>query len=426
MNNKPARLAINLKNRTVSRWGWAVAVSITLFVSPSASASASRISPGAAAAHTVSQQGNQFAIDLFQRVAAPPGNALVSPWSIRTALSLASAGAHGKTLAAMNKVLHLAPQATQHLGTKFLNELIQRRPGVTVTMANRLWVAKMFPIKPTFAWTAVNDYAGGISYADFTKPGFEVSRINAWVAKQTGGHIKDLLAPSDVNKDTALVLTNATYFKGTWTLPFDPARTRNDLFRVRTDYSVSTPMMHQKFKPVAESWKPSVRHEKRKNYELLELPYSSGHLALTILAPPLAVGGLSAFIQTLKASDFKPNAGRISEPLNVILPKFKFSKKVGLKRTLSAMGLKDLFSKGAEFGGMSYVPLWLGDVIHQAFIQLDETGTEAAAATAVTAVGGAAKPVTTVNVDRPFVFAIRDTRTGTLLYMGRMDDPTKR
>jgi serpin B len=258
-------------------------------------------------------------------------------------------------------------------------------------------------------------YGAGLRLVDYVKA-TEAARkaINGWVSDQTEQRIPELLVPGVLTQDTRLTLVNAIYLKAPWLEAFQASATSAGIFTKADGSSVSVPFMHQT---------AGLRYAKGDGWQAVELPYAGGSLAMTVILPD----NLAAFGQTLDATTLDTITSALADTqVTLALPKFSIETKVQLGELLSALGMPTAFSGSADFSGITTAEqLAISDVIHQANIDVDEKGTTAAAATAVVmrATGMPAEPVS-VAVDRPFLFALRDVPTGTILFLGRVADPS--
>lgn len=355
------------------------------------------------------------------------GNLLFSPYSVSQALAMTYAGAEGETAAQMAEALDFALPAPA-LGDAFAAldaDLVARGSGDdgdgALRIANALWGERSYPFSEAYSAEIAGDYGAGVQQADFTSaPEAAREEINAWVAEHTEDRIKDIVPPGALSAATRLVLANAIYFYGPWRNTFEQAGTRDDTFH-RLDGDVMVPFMVQQER---------FPHATGDGFQAIELPYEQEGFAMTILLPD--AGTFEDFEAGLDLAALDAAiAGLGWTEMLLFLPKFEFTWGESLADALMALGMTDAFDPGtADFGGMVEgtppEPLSIGDVLHKAFISVDEEGTEAAAATVVMGVGAAApgpEPLE-VRVDRPFLFAIRDTVTGTLLFLGRVLDPS--
>jgi serpin B len=369
-----------------------------------------------------------FAFSLYQSLKGEPGNLFFSPFSISMALAMTYAGARGQTQTQMADTLHyLLPQDRLHPAYNALDIALSSRgkgakgkegEGFKLNIVNAIWGQKGFQFLPAYLDTLAQNYGAGLRILDFQKSP-EESRvtINNWVAEQTADRIKDLIPQGGINDLTRLVLTNAIYFNAAWLYQFRKEATHDGVFYLQDKTQVTVPMMRQSEK---------FNYTEGPGYQAVELPYDGQELSMVIFLP---VGGnFSVFERELtaqRANDIIANLE--SRQVNLAMPRFTFETNLGLKKTLSDMGMPVAFTDAADFSGMTGTNgLTIQDVIHKAFIALDENGTEAAAATAVM-VGITSLPANPVDVtiDRPFIFLIRDIPTGTVLFLGRVLNPAK-
>jgi serpin B len=366
---------------------------------------------------------NEFATDLYKRLSADAsGNLFFSPYGISSALAMSYAGANGETAAQMATVLHFpAPAEKLHSVFGTLREKISsgERAGYQLRIANRLWGQDGFHFLPEFLQVTRDDYAAELGLVDFRQAEAARETINAWTAQQTEGKIQDLLAPGLPDPNMRLVLTNAIYFKAPWARPFDKRRTSSRPFHVSATEQVGVPMMHQ----TDGFW-----YGESDNVQILELPYGpNGELAMIILLPK-QIDGLANLEKRLSRAFLKEllTAGEGRE-VDVELPKFRIDSEFRLVEVLESLGMPGAFSRHADFSRMSKQEgLFLSAVIHKTLVDVNEEGTEAAAATA--ARGPALsdepppKPVE-FRADHPFVFLIWDVRTKSILFLGRVVNP---
>jgi serine protease inhibitor len=371
---------------------------------------------------------NAFAVALYGQLRSQSGNLFLSPESISTALAMAYAGTRGQTASEMAKTMHftLPPERLHPAMGALLNDLNATHPGYQLRVADALWAQQDYKFLDSFLTLTKDDYGAGFHPVDF-KLGADATRqmINQWVAEKTENKIKDLLAPGVLSARTRLVLTNAIYFKGNWETQFDKAQTKEEDFHLSSAQNVTAPLMHREGR---------FNYFNGGTFQVLEIPYKSQELSMIVLLPN-DVGGLAALEESLTADnarDWLHKLGPVSKVI-VTMPRFTMTKQFGLRDTLGAMGMVQAFQDGrANFSGMSDDPrgLVISAVIHKAFIDVNEEGTEAAAATAVTVRSAAARmpdrmPPIVFRADHPFLFLIRDNRSGGFLFMGRVADPTK-
>jgi serpin B len=382
--------------------------------------------PGAPAGQTQAfVQGNAaFALDLYSRLKDEAPNLFFSPYSISTCLAMAYGGARGDTAEQMAKVLHFNKDARQVHSSfgelqRQLNEAGAQK-GIQLSVANALWAQQGHPFLPPFLNIARGEYRANLNQADF-KTGAEPARaeINRWVAQQTHERIKDILPPGSVDSLTRLVLANAIYFKGTWAVPFPAAATRPLPFHLSATSEFQVPFMHHT---------DHVRYIEDKDMQAVELPYSGNELAMVVLLPR-RIDGCGDLEARLTPALLSNSLAQMNEQkVEIFLPKFKLEYGSGLNEPLKEMGMRDTFGPKTDFSGMDGTKrLYISGVFHKAWVEVNEEGTEAAAATGVVmGVTSIAKPKVppVFRADHPFIFLIRDTRSGSLLFLGRLAQPS--
>jgi len=288
--------------------------------------------------------------------------------------------------------------------------------GFRLNIVNALWGQTGYKFLDAFLDTLAENYGAGLRLLDFASDP-EASRgiINDWVSDQTEGRIEDLIPQGLINQLTRLVLTNAIYFNAAWAEPFEESQTKDGAFHLLDGSQVTVPMMWHS---------ASYGYAAGEGYQAVELPYDGYELSMVILLPE--AGGFERFEDSLDASQLDAILGSLGhQQVALTLPKFEFESEFGLADALMALGMVDAFSMDADFSGMDGTQeLFVREVVHKAFVSVDEAGTEAAAATAVIMQlkGMATEPIQ-VTVDRPFLFLIRDLETGALLFVGRVLDP---
>ena len=369
-----------------------------------------------------------FVFDLYQALAEENGNLFYSPYSISLALAMTYAGARGETEQQMADTLHFVlSQDRLHPAFNSLDLELARRgegaegrdgKGFRLNIVNALWGQDGYKFLSEFLDILAENYGAGLRLLDFVKAP-EESRvtINDWVSDQTEGRIEDLIPQGVINDVTRLVLTNAIYFNAAWQYPFREDRTADGTFYLLDGSEVTVPMMQQT---------ESFGYAEGEGYQAVELPYDGRELSMVILLPE--AGGFEAFEDSLDADRADAivknlTRGRVA----LTMPKFELESDFSLAQVLVAMGMPDAFSMAADFSGMDGThELFIKDVVHKAFVSVDEAGTEAAAATAVVVAEKAMMPEepVEVTVDRPFVFLIRDIETGTILFVGRVVNPS--
>ena len=372
---------------------------------------------------------NAFAFDLYHKLDGDAGNVFFSPYSISLALAMTYAGARGNTETQMGQALHFSlSQAQLHqalnqlaleLDKRAKNENVPADKTFTLHVANALWGQVGFTFLPDFLDILAQNYGAGMQLLDFSKdPELARSTINQWVSKETENKINDIIPPGAIDTLTRLVLSNAIYFKADWQSEFSKDATQNETFHLLEGGTITVPMMIQK---------SSFRYASAQGLQMVELPYAGGQLSMLILLPEDGKFNEMAGALDLSTMDSLVNSLEYKE-VNLTLPKFTFEYNLGLNDYLKKLGMTDAFDPTlADFSGMDGVKdLYISDVLHKAFVAVDEAGTEAAAATVVI-VGVTSMPVDQpieFKADRPFIFAIRDNATGTLLFLGRLMNPS--
>ena len=362
-----------------------------------------------------------FALELYRALRGREGNLFLSPYSISLALAMAYAGARGETERQMAAVLHFElPQERLHPLINALDlELTGRAEaeGIRLNIANALWGQVGHPFLPEYLDLLAENYGAGLRLVDFqSTPEAGRLRINRWVSDQTEGKIEDLLPPGSITPLTALVLANAIYFKGTWRYEFDPRLTHEGPFHLLDGTEVAVPLMGME-----EGAR--LNYAEGEGYQAVELPYAGEELSMVILLPELKrFGEFEHSLDAARLTDILE--GLHPRLVDLKMPKFSFESGFSLRETLAGMGMPAAFSSEADFSGMDGTrDLRIDLVEHKAFILVDERGTEAAAATAVTMERSIAAPPIEVRVDRPFIFLIRDRGTGAILFLGRVLNP---
>ena len=375
---------------------------------------------------TLVSGNSAFAFDLYQALRDEEGNLFYSPYSISQALAMTYAGARGETAQQMADTLHfvLSPDALHPAFNSLDIELSQRGEGAEGTddegfrlnIVNAIWGQDGYEFLSEFLDVLAENYGAGLRLLDFINTP-EESRItiNNWVGDQTEGRIEDLIPQGVIDTLTRLVLTNAIYFNAAWQYPFDEDMTADGSFYLLDGGEVIVPMMSQT---------ESFGYAEGDGYQAVELLYDGGELSMVILLPQ--AGHFEAFEGSLDAQQLDGIIARLEHRQVVLtMPKFEFESDFGLKETLATLGMPVAFSEDADFSGMTgNRDLFIADVIHKAFVSVDEAGTEAAAATAVVMKLTAVPEVPVeVTVERPFIFLIRDIETDTILFVGRIVNP---
>lgn len=366
---------------------------------------------------------NAFAFDLYTKLGGGDGNLFFSPYSVSTCLGMTYAGAKGDTEEQMAKVFHFGSQADTAAGFGELQSqlnALQEKKKFELNIANGLWAQKDKSFLPAFLDVAQKQYGARLELADF-KTAAEQTRkeINDWVSDKTKGKITDLLPAGSVNGLTRLVLVNAIYFKGAWMSPFRAPLTGDQPFHTTADKTGTAKMMNQT---------GNFMYGEDDDLQILEMAYAGRDLSMVVLLPR-KVDGLKALESELSADRLKGWLARMKgEEVRVSFPKFKLTSQFGLKETLEQMGMTDAFSPSADFSGMDGSrELYVSAIVHKAYVDVNEEGTEAAAATGAVMAARAVRPrpQPVFRADHPFIFLIRDTHSGSILFLGRVTDPTK-
>jgi serpin B len=363
---------------------------------------------------------NAFAFDLYSQLRVKDGNIFFSPDSVATALAMTYAGARGQTASEMASVLHftLEPRRLHPALGALLHDL--NRGGQAghyhLAVANALWGQQGAHFLPDFLNLTRTNYGANAQEVDFQGASEAARRtINAWVEQETQDRIKELLQPGTVSPLTKLVLTNAIYFKGDWNAQFKKEQTHDAPFTVGTGAKVAIPFMNQT---------GHFPYWEDDGTQVLELPYKGKNLSMVVLLPG-KLDGLADLEKTLTADRLGGWLQKLHEQKVVVgFPRFRTTFRSNLGSTLGKLGMKQAFTSAADFSGMTEEKVSISEVIHQAFVEVNEEGTEAAAATAV--VSNAPGPVEQVAVfraDHPFIFLIRDRQSGSILFLGRLTSP---
>lgn len=379
---------------------------------------------------------NQFAVDLYGRLGSREGNLFFSPYSISKALAMTYAGARGDTEQEMAAVLHFTlGQEKEHRAFLEMRNLLNRNhPAMTSARSPRkpipqlwvsanLWGQRGYGFRKAYLDLLRDCYGAGLQEVDFaTAPERARKTINDWVERQTNRKIRDLLSSEAVHAETRLVLASAIYFKGDWATPFAKSATSPEMFRVNARREVQAPMMKHT---------DEFGYFEDKQLQGLRMMYQGDDLAMLVLLPK-QVEGLAALEKALTADNLKTWMAKLrTQKVDVTLPKFRMTDEFALKDTLMELGMRKAFSRAADFRGMNDArePLRIDAVSHKAFVEVNEEGAEAAAATAVS-VGLATAPPPMISpptpvfrADHPFVFAICDVQTGLILFLGRVTNP---
>ena len=395
-------------------------------------ASPAHVRPRTSERSSFDEDNNDFALATYGQLRQEPGNIFLSPFSIRIALAMTLAGARGETAAQMREALRISSSDEMlHVAiAKTIQQLNDAGAGTyEMAVANSLWGQSGDPFQPEFLDLIARHYGGGMNLVDFRR-GAETARrtINRWVEDKTKQRIQELIPSGGVNGFTRLVLANAVYFKGMWASPFDKEATHHAPFYVDGGGQVEASLMHQT---------KEVRYLQAKGYQAVDIAYRGGDLSMLVLLPDRQDGlrDLEDQLTERALRDF--TAQMETRKAKLFLPRFKITwGTTDVSSQLTALGMPLAFRPlEADFSGMNgHEPphvdsLFISAVFHKAFVEVNEKGTEAAAATAVAMTYGARSSpppkIPLFRADHPFLFAIRDRRSGTIVFFGRISDPTQ-
>jgi serpin B len=375
---------------------------------------------------TLVNGNSTFAFNLYQELKEKEGNLFYSPYSISLALAMTYGGARTETEEQMADALSFILSQNQlHPAFNALSLELDSRgegaegkdgEGFRLNIVNAIWGQRDYEFLAEFLDLLAVNYGAGLRVLDFINAP-EESRItiNDWVAEQTEGRIEDLIPQGLINPLTRLVLTNAIYFNAAWLYPFEEDVTEDGIFYLPDGSEVTVPMMSQT---------ESFGYAEGDGYQAVELPYDGEELSMVILLP--ALGQFEAFEEALNAQQVDGIIDSLDyREVALTMPKFEFDSSFSLQEALSALGMPIAFSTSADFSGMTgNRELYIADVVHKAFVSVDEAGTEAAAATGVVMELTAMPETVEVTIDRPFIFLIRDIETGAILFVGRTLNPS--
>ncbi len=365
---------------------------------------------------------NDFGVDLYRSLSSEPGDLFFSPVSISTAFGLARAGASGATAAEIDQVLNV-PMGLKNANTAVRNiqdSLSLNVQGRVLSVNNALWVQKDLALRPEYVDLIRKNYASRLNRVDYViDPDGSRSAINNWVLKQTHGRVRELIQPSQITKDTRVQLINTAYFKAAWLAEFMPDETKPEDFFRRDGSKIKRPLMRQ------TGWFSIVAGE---NIQAISLGYYGNETEMVVMLPD-SKDGLAALERRLSPSWLggwlTKLANTQGREVTLMLPKFKLEQRRELTEKLIGMGLKTAFTVSADFTAMSAEQdIKLESVVHQVYLDVDEKGSEAAAASdigmaAAADAGPPPPPPKIFRADHPFIFLIRDKRTGVILFMGR-------
>jgi len=381
------------------------------------------------AAQEINNSINQFALDLYSQYKDDPeykdDNIFFSPFSIESALSIAYEGARGKTADEIQKVIHIPVDSNVRRPAFENMNYILNKPNQSYNLStvNALWAEKTYPFLEDYKNTIYTYYNGNITNLDFKNEAEKSTVIiNSWVENKTDNKITNLIPSGAINQDTRLVITNAIYFKGNWVNKFNENNTIEKSFTLNNNLTKKVQMMSL----LSSHNSPNYNYLENEDLQVLELPYSGDDISMLILLPKSNDIRIAESYLSTEKLDFIKNNLRQSK-VNIYLPKFKFETDYIMSNTLSKMGMPTAFSpKYANFSGMDGSSnLSISQVIHKAYIDVNEDGTKAAAATGImVAITTSEEPrPVQFNADHSFIFMIQDKRTNTILFLGRVSNP---
>ncbi len=374
----------------------------------------------------IEMRNNKFAFDIFNAISpSHDENLVISPFSISTALAMTYAGAGGNTATQMARTLYFdSDQENFHKNfSEWMNTIMEKGEAKKqLQIANSLWPQEDYPFLDEFM-NLIREYYGSAFYKVNYKGDREKIRqqINAWVEKHTNDLIKDLIQPGVLVEDTRLVLVNAIYFLSNWKIAFDENATRTNTFNISSERIVNVPFMYMK---------DDLNYTETDNFQVLELEYEGSDFSMLIVLPAENIN-LNEFMKNFDALAFAETINILEkQEVQVYLPSFKVRSKFDLEKLLAAMGMPDAFSNRADFSNMTPLnDLKIDKVIHEAFIDVHEEGTEAAASTAVVIIRKSAMvdpPANIFRADRPFFYLIRENQSNSILFMGKVVNPAER
>lgn len=367
----------------------------------------------------VVDSANTFAFDLFRPIVEEDNggqNLMISPFSITSALSMVLNGAAGDTYDAVSHTLRYNNRTLQEINEtylKLMREMISVDPRVTMEIANSVWVEKRLVVKQSYIDALKVWYLAEARNIDVSDPG-AVDLVNGWIEEKTHDKIRDMI--EYLSPDLAMLLINAIYFNGKWRYQFDKKETSDKPFYITADATVSVPMMYQE---------ENFALARSENATLIDLPYGQGNYTMVVMLPDEDVT-LEEVATTLNPENWKTWMQQLSNGTSEVqlsLPKFEYEYKRTLNNDLKALGMEIAFSPSADFSNITDQSIMISRVLHQTFIRTDEEGTEAAAATVVEFVFTSVPQTRVVNINRPFLYFIRESTTGTIVFMGQVVDP---
>ncbi len=366
------------------------------------------------------QGNNEFALELYSEINKEGENLFFSPWSISSASAMVFEGAKGETAQEMQSVLHFPENDLERRSAyaRIYNKLNTGSDKYTLKTANALWAQKDYSFLEEFINVNKKYFSAEVTNLDFVNKTEESRKtINSWVEEQTNNKIKDLIPAGQLDPTARMVLTNAIYFKGTWETQFDKSKTKKEDFKINETETIQVDMMSLK------EGSDDFKYTETEEIQILEMPYEGENLSMLVILPKNNLSEVEAMLSAEKLAEWKKQMHE--REVYVFFPKFKFETKYFLSDTLKEMGMQKAFSESeADFSGMDGTKnLYIDFVIHQAFVEVNEEGTEAAAATAVGMVMSSAPQYTEFKADHPFIFLIQEKSTGSILFMGKVVNP---
>jgi serpin B len=372
------------------------------------------------------KENNKFSMELYEKLKRTESNLFFSPFSIFTALAMIYAGARGLTESQMKETLHITLDQTRfHSEYKKLLGMFQREGDSEIHLANLIAIQEDYKLLEKYLWIIDDNYNGTTMQLNFKESADSCAKINTWVAKQTRDKIKDII--ESVDEKMGLVIANAIYFKGTWEKLFKEKDTKNEPFTLSSGEEIEVSMMYQKKK---------FRFIEEESFQVLEMLYKGTRIFGTlerismVIFLPRKADGLAELEDSLTIDDIINYISKLQndweKEIKIYIPKFKFESKYRLSGVLSSLGMTNAFTDQADFSGISEdPPEKISQIVHKAFVDVNERGTEAAAATAVAVLGASLmKPkIPEFRADHPFLFFLIDTQTKTILFIGRVINP---
>ena len=371
-----------------------------------------------------------FAIELYSQLRETEKNLFFSPFSIFTALAMVYAGARGSTANQMEQTLHIPLEQHQfHMALKNLLRILRNDESfkdTVLSIANLLCIKEGYDLLEKFLWTIEDNYNAPIWKLDFSLVEESRAKINAWVSEQTRGKIKNII--DSIDTEMRLILINAIYFKGMWENTFDKQYTKDEHFTLISDEKLVVPMMHQT---------KNFSYLEDEQFQILEMPYKANlifgkreQISMVIFLPKQSnsLSELEPLLTIQKIEDyFSRLREQYAQKVKVFFPRFTINMKYKLRKYLLDLGITEAFTKNADFSGISKEPIiFISDIIHKTFVEVNERGTEAAAVTAMRVVGasiGPRKEPPIFRADHPFLFIIQDLQTKTILFIGKLMNP---